>query len=114
MDKVSGHYKQTWCVFVLFALRVGSRVLARLELTDALPVASDKLAAALDELERAVRPGSGAGGAPTAPSAEALSAAQRRLVAAVLPELGALRLFVVLNYTAVVKARTRVSFLFCR
>jgi hypothetical protein len=30
MDKVSGHYKQTWCVFVLFALRVCSCVLARL------------------------------------------------------------------------------------
>ncbi len=38
-------------------------------------------------------------------SAEVLAAAQRALVTDLVPQLGALRQFVVLNYTAVVKAR---------
>jgi hypothetical protein len=75
---------------------------------------SDKLTAQLDGLERTVRPapaellGGGASSSATAPAAAspaALAAAQRALVSDLVPQLGALRLFVVLNYTAVVKAR---------
>jgi len=47
--------------------------------------------------------GEASGSAPP-PSASALAAAQRALVSSIVPELGQLRLFVVLNYTAVVKA----------
>ena len=67
---------------------------------------SDKLDAALDTLERSVEGrGDGDGEVSRPVSPGALAAAQRALVTTVVPELGLLRLFVVLNYTAVVKAR---------
>ena len=53
------------------------------------------------------RRGDGDGGVARPASPGALAAAQRALVTTVVPELGLLRLFVVLNYTAVVKARGR-------
>lgn len=72
------------------------------------PHPSDKLDAALDTLERSVEGrGDGDGGVSRPASPGALAAAQRALVTTVVPELGLLRLFVVLNYTAVVKARAR-------
>ena len=73
------------------------------------PGRSTALSAELDALERAVRPpGRSAAEAGPAPTHAALAAAQRALVSTVVPLLGRLRLFVVLNYTAVVKVRRPV------
>jgi hypothetical protein len=77
----------------------------RLELTRSPPAAprrSGKLSAQLDGLEASIRDGGGGGDDG---SSSARAAAQHVLVSTVLPELRQLRLFVVLNYTAVVKAR---------
>ncbi len=63
---------------------------------------SERLTAALDAIEAAVCLPAGTNGTATP---AALAAAQRALVSTVVPELGQLRQFVVLNYTAVVKAR---------
>lgn len=69
------------------------------------PGRSNALSAELDALERAVRPPGSAAQPGGAPTHAALAAAQRALVSTVVPLLGRLRLFVVLNYTAVVKVR---------
>ena len=69
------------------------------------PGRSNALSSELDALERAVRPPGSAAEAGGAPTLAALASAQRTLVSKVVPLLGRLRLFVVLNYTAVVKVR---------
>jgi hypothetical protein len=122
LARVSAFYSERWCALARArTLPCASRsvqLFGATFLTHAAAARSDKLSAQLDDLERTVRPapadgasggagelgGSGAS-APPAASPAALAAAQRALVSDLVPQLGALRLFVVLNYTAVVKAR---------
>jgi hypothetical protein len=103
--RVSARYTATWCVHAL--LGGPQRSIALTPWPHGLDVhGSDKLDAALDTLERSVEGrGDGDGEVARPVSPVALAAAQRVLVTTVVPELGLLRLFVVLNYTAVVKAR---------
>ena len=108
LRKVSAFYSTQWCVplFRGSLSRPRRTRHARHARLTGRPGRSDALAVELDALERAVRPPGGGGEAGGAPTPASLAAAQRALVAVVVPLLGRLRLFVVLNYTACVKARS--------
>jgi len=103
--RVNAHYSGMWCEPAAAPARLTPPV-PRPPPPHARPLRaprSNKLNSVMTELEVAIReqealPG---GGSPSRARADA----QRLLVSSVVPELGRLRLFVVLNYTAVVKAR---------
>ena len=107
LTKVSAFYVSQWYVAQSFQGRCAAH--RRLRRTPRpltrRPGRSNALSSELDALERAVRPPGSAAEPGGAPTASALASAQRTLVSKVVPLLGRLRLFVVLNYTAVVKAR---------